>query len=258
MEFRELTSSLLTFWGAGCAEHILDPGEYATFIRRRNHWINSNLPRGLSGIVGIDWGRIVSFAFELPIEITPLPVMGSDIAVVVCHWISPPMATYNHKNNLWERIIELVKLRGFGGIALLCTTDTEMPFFESLGFQKIAESDSFGISSLLLFLNLKHSKLPILKKPAFLPPPQKRKFVVDVFYPEYCPLGTILLNRVLRQISTLASQIEVRVHDTAQRDVVLRLGRIMGCYLNGENITSEIISGKSIVDIIENMKDTKK
>ena len=253
MEFREFTSSILTFWGAGCAEHILKPLEYTTFIRRRNYCLNAYFQKGLSGIVGIDWGRIVSFSFEMPIEVSPLPILGKNISVVICHWISPPLATNNYKTMLWERTIELIKLRGFGGISLLSPLDAELHFFESFGFSKIAETDAIGITSSLLFLNLTDVSPPAVKQPSPLPPPSKRKYAIDIFYPEYCPIGTLVLNNVLRNIGEVAKKIEVRVHDTIQRDVVLKYGRAFGCYLNGKNITPQIISGKSLSEIFKNL-----
>ena len=254
MEFRELTSSLLNFWGLGCAEHILDSRDYMTFIRRRNHWVNRNLSRGLSGIIVFDWSRIIAFSLEIPIDIAPLPILGNNIVVVLCHWVAPPIANPNRKRMLIENVVDRMKSRGFSGMSLVCPHKLELPLFESMGFLTVSQIDCICPNSFLLFLNLNGGEPPVVKQPPPIPPPKKRTFALDVFYPEFCPIGTVLLNRILRQIASVSSLVELRVHDTSTRRVVLELGRTLGCYLNGENISSKILLGVPLKQIISEAK----
>lgn len=254
MQFRELTSMLLASLGLGCTRYLLDSLERTIFIRRRNQWVDSNLPLGLTGLIAADLGETASYTLEMPIELAPMPLIGKNICVIVCYWISPHMATANQKKLIWERVIERVAHRGFSGIALVCPAKIEMLVFQSMGFSIVCDTECMGTASSMVFLDFKNGTAPAMKKPATLALSKRESNVLDIFYPPFCPIGTLLFSRVRNQLIGNSLGIEPRAHDTGTRESVLEFGRTMGAYLNGKNITADILRGAQIEDIVMEQK----
>ncbi|RKZ35116.1 hypothetical protein DRQ33_00515 [bacterium] len=250
MEFRELTSSLVTFWGSGCAEHILTGAENTSFIRRRNNWINANIPLRLSGLLMIDWGKIVGFTIELPVEYAPLPLFGKNLATILCYWTQPAISTSNHKNMLLEQTVERLERKSYSGAVVICSNNLDIPIWESLGFETVGELEMLGSANKVMFLNFSDGSLPSFQRPKPLPSPHQRKLALDLFCPAYCPLGGLLMSKVIKQSPDFARQAELRIHDTSSREVVIRSGRVIGAYLNGKNITTKVLQNVPIIKII--------
>ena len=251
MDFRELTPSLVTFWGAGCSEHLLTGIESSSFIRQRNNWYIANIPLGLSGLFMMDWGKIVGFSIEMPIDYVPLPIFGNNIVVILCYWTQPVMSTSKHKNLLLIKVMERLERKGYDGIVVFSPGGIDNPVWEAFGFEKITECEFMGMPSYMMFRKYADVSPPSFQSPVSLLPPRQRKYTIDIFYPKYCPIGSLIISKVIKQSPNFAQIAELRVHDTSYRDVVLSSGRVIGVYLNGEDITREIIQNTPIKKIIE-------
>jgi len=251
LEFRELTPSLVTFLGAGCSEHLLSGIESSSFIRQRNNWFLSNMPFGLTGLLMIDWGRIVGFSIEIPIEYAPLPIFGNNIIVILCYWTQPAISTSKHKNLLLVQVMERLERKNYGGVVVFSSGNLDTPIWEAFGFEKITECDFMGIPSNMMFRKFSNISPPSFQNPTPVPPPRQRKYAIDIFCPAYCPLGSLIMSRVIKQSPSFAQTAELRVHDTSSREVVIRSGRVFGTYINGKDITREILQNTPIKKIIK-------
>ncbi len=254
MEFRELTASVLAFWGAGCAEHILSGAEKQAFVRRRNQWIVAHLGKGLSGVVMLDWGRIVGFTLELPVEYAPVPAMGKGIVAVFCSWTAPAVTNPAHRKLLWEHALERFPRRGYKAVLAAAPFDVDVPLLEALGFRKIGEGAHPRARTSFMFKEFVACQPPVLKRGAPIPPPKHRKFALDLFYQPFCPLGTVILNEVLNQVGGLAQRVELRIHDAADKRVVMEFGITLGCFLNGRDVTLSVVAGEPLADILDRLE----
>jgi len=251
MEFSELTFTTLAFWDDFCAKHIINPKERPAFIMRRNLWIRNGLENGLSGIVMRDESSICGFALDMPISIAPVPLMGTNLCIIICNWISPIFANPKHKHELFEHEIEHIRARGFGGVALVNLNIHDDVIWESLGFEIINSISFFGSKVNVFFLNFGMARPPVLIEAAKLARSATMPFAIDLFYQSFCPIGAMALARILHQSGELYGSTEFRIHDTATRDEVLTYGTIGGIFVDGIDVSKRVLSGVPLSEIIE-------
>ncbi|GEM_PF-3192010 len=254
MEVRDLTISFLAFWEGGCASEILDRSLTPLYIRRRNQWINGNIHSGLVGFLLFNQGEVVGFLLAMPVESAPLPIIGNGYSVILCNWVKSVFATPKNKGLLVKVAVEKLRHRGFPGIISMTFAPNELSIWEAAGFSPVGEFDFWGFPVKVMVLRFVSLKQPVLQKPVPLPPPRQKKYAIDVFAPSYCPFGTLVISKVIRQTSDFAGLAELRIHDTGIRDVVIRTGRVFGVFLNGENITRQVLAGVPIMKIIGNLE----
>ncbi len=251
MEIRELTLSYLTFWEGSCAEKMLEEPLVSSYMRRRNQWISANMASGLYALLMLTQGETAGFTIALPIERVPLPLVGTDYGVILCAWVRPAFATSKYKGMLIGSTVERLKHNGFKGIISMAFAPGEIPLWESFGFSEMGEFAFWSFPIKLMALRFEPVELPSLQRPVPLPPPRQKEYAIDVFAPSYCPFGVLLISKVVQQAPQFSRIAELRIHDTGIRDVVLRTGRVFGVFINGINVNRDILSGKSVAEVIE-------
>ena len=251
MEIRELTISFLAFWDAGCGATFLDSSLISSYIRRRNQWITGNVSDDLLGLLLFNRGKAIGFVIAMPIEKVPLPVVGEGYGVVLCNWVDPDFASLKYKSVLVGAVVEKLKHRGFGGVISTAFYPNELPMWESFGFSFLGKFDFWGFPVNLLMLQFVALRKPVIQRVVALSPPRQKKYALDVFAPSYCPLGVLVVSRIIKQSSEIARFVELRIHDTGLREVVIKTGRVFGVFLNNVNITRYVLAGVPIIQIIE-------
>ncbi len=251
MEFSELTLTSLSFWDDFCAKQIISPKERPAFIMRRNLWIRNSLEIGLSGTIMRDQSAICGFALDMPLNVAPVPLIGNNIGVVICNWISPIFANPKHKHELFEQELAHLRAKSFGGIALINLNTLDDAIWESLGFEIINSTSYFGSKVNIFFHDFGTARPPALIDPRALTRSTSMPFVVDLFYQAFCPIGAMALARILHQSGELYGSTEFRIHDTSSRDEILSSGIIGGVFIDGIDVSAKVLSGTPISEIIE-------
>jgi len=250
LDFREFTTSALSFWGSSCAENLLGGVGYSTYLRHRNNWINVNLPLGLSGLMMYDCGKMAGFTLEMPIEHAPVPILGKNIGVFICYWTRPEISVPNRKSVMLEKALVRLAGKGYEGVAVICSCWHDEPIWEALGFSQIDTVKILGLNSTVLFKSFINGTKPIIQKPTSLSPPKNKHIAIDIFYQSFCPISTILISRLMKQTPDFLKILEVRMHETSTRNEVMRFGHMKDVYMNGDNITKEILLEKPLSNVI--------
>jgi hypothetical protein len=250
MEFKELTISNLNSVSDCCYDLKTLSSRGVNYLGKKNLWIESNLARGMSGLISYDSGRVTSFSLEFPIEIAPFPIIGKNISIVGCNWIDPSMTTPNYKNIVLEKIIDRIERKKYRGIVIFAPLGIDSKLLESFGFVEIANIVHFGVQTDVMWLDFDSGSMPIIKRPSPLPPNKPGLKTLDLFYPVFCPLGTALVSKVFEIFNPISTQIDLRQYQITDRKSILEYGRILAFYIDGIDYLRPILVGSTLEQLI--------
>ena len=217
--------------------HVNESEEIDRCGQRRLEWMRAMRAQGLRVFTARLDGKLVGFAYVIPIESSPLGPIGRDIAVVPCLWVVPDAQRQGAGRAPMGAAEGEARGQGSKGI---CTTGCYhdfwfMPaaFFEKLDYSPVRRRDNEAI--------LWKRFDPSAEAPSFLERsydfvPMPGKVVIDLFYNTFCETSDIEAQRLREVAADFGDAVVLNEHSADDRETLLRHQLPRGIFINGEEI----------------------
>lgn len=217
--------------------HVNESEEIDQCGQRRREWMRAMRAQGLRVFTARLAGKLVGFAYVIPIEASPLGPIGRDIDVVPCLWVVPDAQGQGAGRALMDAAEEDAGRQGSKGIATTAFYGDFwfMPaaFFEKMEYSPVRRRDNEAI--------MWKRFDPSAEAPSFLDRsydfmPVPGKVVIDLFYNTFCETSDIEAQRVREVAADFGDAVVLNEYSADDRETLLRHQLPRGIFINGEEI----------------------
>jgi GNAT superfamily N-acetyltransferase len=204
----------------------LQPG-----IRQKEWWRYHHVHRGLRTLVAYEGPRAVGHVEFMPIEYAPRPVSGHNLAFINCLYVTPEARGRGVGAGLLEAAEHEVRERADGMAVLARWAGPVLParFFIETGYQPIGSRQGEA----LLNKPFRRAASPHFLPVRVLPRQSEGRIPVDFFHCPQCPYSGWVLHQLQREGQLTAPEIDLRVIETSEREVVELWGVANAVYIDG-------------------------
>lgn len=217
--------------------HVNESEEIDRCGQRRLEWMRAMHAQGMRVFTARLAGKLVGFAYLIPIEVSPWGPIGEGLTVVPCLWVVPDAQRQGAGRALMEAAEGEARRQGSQGIATTAFHGDFwfMPaaFFEKLDYSPVRRRDNEAI--------LWKRFDPSAEAPSFLERsygfvPKPGKVVIDLFYNTFCETSDIEAYRVREVAADFGEAVVLNEYSADDRRTLLRHQLPRAIFINGEEI----------------------
>ena len=218
--------------------HENESDEIDASAGRRLAWLRSKEPDGLRVKVALRDGMRVGFLYAMPIELSPWGLLGEDLLVFPCLFVSTDAQGGGIGRALVEAAEEQARIQGLKGVATMGFYWEDFwfmpaPFFTGLGYEEAVRKGDFA----LLWKALDPSaKAPRMLRRDYTFEPVPGKVVVDLFWHTFCLTSDQEAARVREVAAEFGDAVVLREYCADDRDTLLRYQIPRAIFINGKEI----------------------
>ncbi|HAL62326.1 MAG TPA: hypothetical protein DCP08_07980 [Chloroflexi bacterium] len=230
MEIRDLSSENL-FYVARCT-HEKEDEETTWAAQVRGVWLTSLMVKGLRGKVAYKGDNPVGFIQYLPIEHSPIDVVGQDLTVIPC--LVSTVKGQGHGRALIQAAEEDARRTSRGIVIPAFDHDFWfMPasYFQRLGYQEADRQKTYVI----LWKAFAPVDPPFIMGRNYQFVSEPGKVVVDLFWNRWCKTSIIEAQRVRGVCVEYGDHVLLKEYDASQRATLERYGINRALFFNGKS-----------------------